>query len=339
MKKILSLVLAVLLMTFVLSGCGSGSKPNNSSDASQAKKPAKVTIGTQSLADPESIVKAKSWFEEALGTKVDIVNFDAGRDVNTAMASGSIDFGLLGSVPASLAIANGVNCKVIYIQSQLGEIESLVVRKSLGIRDAQGLAGKKIATTFSSTSHYSLLKYLEANKVKASDVDIIDMKASDIVAAFKRGDIDGAFTWEPQVTTIINSGGVTLTSAREVAKLGYPTLDVEIVSTKFADQYPDTVKAYVACMDRAVKLYRDDPKAAGDAMAKDLGLTSEECLQQVKSSTWLTTQEQLGPDYFGSDAFANKMLETAKFLYQQGDITTEPSAEVFNKAVTGQYLK
>ena len=300
--------------------------------------PAKVMIGTQTLADPEGIAKQEEWLSEAMGTEVDIVHFDAGRDVNTAMAAGSIDFGILGSVPAALAVASGVACKVIYIQSVLGEVESLAVRASLNVTDAAGLKGLTIATPFSSTSHYSLLKYLECKGVAPADVDIVDMKASETVAAFVRGDIDGAFIWDPQVTELVNNGAVILTSAKEVAALGYATMDVEIVSTKFAEAYPGLVAAYVRCMDRAVALYNADPAAAGEALSANIGLTAEECLKQVASSTWLSVKDQLSETWFGGAALTDNLYETAMFLYDQGNLAAEPSRDAFAAAVDAQYL-
>jgi taurine transport system substrate-binding protein len=253
------------------------------------------------------------------------------------MASGSIDFGQLGSVPASLGIANGVPCQIIYIQSVTGETSSLIVRGNLGIQDAQGLIGRKIAATFSSVSHYSLMKYLEVNHVNPTDVTIIDMRASDMLEAFVKGDIDGAFTWDPNVTNMKNNGGVMLTNSREMADRGYAVVDVDIVRTEFAERYPDAVGAYVSIMDRAVALYRSDPKAAAAAMARFTELTVEECLAQAEGSVFLTVEEQKSMRWAGSSALSNIMYNTALFLYEQGNIPQEPTIDLFQRAVTNRY--
>jgi len=227
---------------------------------------------------------------------------------------------------------------MIYVQSVLGEVESLIVKQSLGITDAQGLVGKKIATTFSSTSHYSLLKYLQANNVDPTTVDIIDMNASAIVAAFLRGDIDGAFTWEPNVSQMLAQGGVALTSAREVASLGSPTMDVEIVRSDFATKYPALVSKYIGIMEKAVQLYKTDPQSAGTALGQTLGLTSDQVLSQVAGSTWLSVADQQGSDWFGGSKLATAMFSTAQFLYDQKQITTAPTQDMFTAAVDGSFL-
>jgi len=333
MKKSLIIVLSAALLLTVLSGCAKKRESGKPADL-----PSKVTIGIQPSIIPNAIAVAEGWLTEALGVEVDIVNFDAGRDVIAAMAAGSIDIGQVGSPPAALAIMNGTQCQVFYIQCVTGETSSLIVRGNLGIQDAQGLIGRKIATTFSSICHYGLMKYLEVNKIKPSDVAIIDMRTDEILEAFLKGNIDGAFTWDPNVTNMKNNGGVMLTNSREIADRGYAVVDVDIVRTEFAEKYPDLVNAYVRTMDRAVALYRSDPKAAGAVMARFTGLTAEECLAQAEGSVWLTVNEQKSMRWAGSSALSNIMYSTAQFLYEQGNIPQEPSIEVFQKAVTNRYL-
>jgi len=331
MKKSLVILLSAVLVLSVLSAC-------TKKQGATGDVPKKVTIGNQIGICPNAIAIAEGWLTEALGTEVDIVYFDAGRDVIAAMASGSIDIGQVGSPPASLAVANGVPCQVFYIQTITGETSSLIVRNNLGIKDAQGLKGRRIATTFSSISHYGLMKYLEINNVNPKDVDIIDMRAGEILAAFLRGNIDGAFTWDPVVAQMKQNSGVMLTSSRELADRGYPIVDVDIVRTEFAVRYPHLVSAYIRAMDRAVALYRNDPKKAGDAMARHTGMTAGECLEQAAGSVWLTVEEQMSMRWAGASALGKTMYDTAMFLYEQGDLSQKPYIETFQNAVNGRYL-
>jgi taurine transport system substrate-binding protein len=333
MKKLFLIVAAAAVILTVLSGCAKKRESGKPADV-----PSKVIIGVQQGVIPNAIAIAEGWLTEALGTEVDIVYFDAGRDVIAAMASGSIDIGQVGAPPAALAATRGIPCQVFYVQGVIGEAVSLIVRGNLGIQDAQGLIGRKIAVTFSSTAHYDLMNYLKINNVNPSDVDIIDMNTSDILEAFLKGNIDGAYTWDPNLTQMKNNGGVMLTSSREMADYGYATMDMTIVRTEFAEKYPDVVSAYVRTMDRAVALYRSDPKAAAAAMARHTGLTAEECLEQATGIIMLTVYEQKSLRWAGSSALANIMYSTAQFLYEQGNIPDEPSIEVFQQAVTNRYL-
>jgi len=330
--KRIAAVIIVLAICVALYGCSSGT------GNTQSGQPDKVTIATQSLVAPEAIAKAMGWLSEELGVEIDLIYFDSGRDINLAISSGTVDFGIMGSVSASQAIANELPCKVIYIHNVLGDIEALVVRDDLGVTDVHGLKGLKIATTFSTTTHFSLLKYLEANNISPNDIDIIDMNSGEIAAAFIRGDIDGAFTWEPHLTLMMSEGAVIITTAQELADLGYATMDVEIVHSGFADNYPDIVKAYIRCMERAVRLLENDRDAAGDAIASNLGISREDALSQVDKTIWLTVDEQKGSQWFGSSSLANTLHSTAMFLFDQGAIVVEPTIELFQTGVDGQYF-
>ena len=85
----------------------------------------------------------------------------------------------------------------------------------------KGLVGKKVATPFVSTSHYSLLAALKLAGVDPSKVKLVDLQPPDILAAWTRGDIDAAYVWSPTLDQLKKDGTV-LTTSTEVSKAGYP---------------------------------------------------------------------------------------------------------------------
>ena len=168
--------------------------------STNAASPSTVRIGYQLIPNGDLVVKDKKWLEKALpGTKVQWVKFESGGDVNTAIVAGAIDIGLAGSSPVTKGLAPPLNIPYVvpWIFDVIGTNEALVVKKSQGVTSLAGLAGKTIATPFASTSHYSLLAALAGAGVAASKVKIVDLEPQDIVAAWARGDIDGAYVWTP----------------------------------------------------------------------------------------------------------------------------------------------
>jgi len=67
------------------------------------------------------------------------------------------------------------------------------VRNGSGINSPQDLIGKKVATPFASTSHYSLLGALQHWKIKTNQIRLLNLKPPESNAAWRRGDIDAAF--------------------------------------------------------------------------------------------------------------------------------------------------
>src|SRR4029078_1349109 len=113
--------------------------------------------------------------------------------------------------------------------------------------------GKKVATPFASTTHYSLLAALADAGVAAATVTIIDLEPPDIQAAWTRGDIDAAYVWTP-VLAEIQKTGTTLITSRQLAGKGKVTGDLAVATTKFSTTYPKALQIWLQQQDRAVKL-------------------------------------------------------------------------------------
>lgn len=324
MKKKLMLGLTLIMTCLFFASCGDDDF--------------KVYIGTQNLASPQTIARAENWFEHEIDCDVEIVQFEDGVEISKAMKSGQVDFGMIGSVPVSKFISQGMDCKVICIQSVIGDIETLVVRDDSGISKAEDLKGKTIATLYSSTAHYSLMKYLEINGINSKDVNIKHMMVADIEPAFRHGDIDGAFIWEPTLSKIMEDSGKKLVSAKDMAEAGYATFDLEIARADFVKEHPDIVKQYVRCIDKAVNLYNSDPEKAGKLMSEVLKIDAEDALKSVQSTQWLTPKEQSESEWFGERKLTDILYDSAQFLLEQGDIETLPDKQVFDDAVDSSFV-
>ena len=104
-KAVALLCTAALL----LAGCG-GKAAQNGVDG----LPQVVNIGTQQIPNDEALAAAKGYFEQEMGVKVNIVEFQAG-DIRNAMISKDIDFAMLGSSSATLGVANGMVTAGVYL--------------------------------------------------------------------------------------------------------------------------------------------------------------------------------------------------------------------------------
>jgi len=190
-----------------------------------------VTIAYQTSAEPAKVAQADNTFEKASGAKVDWRKFDSGASIVRALASGDVQIGNLGSSPLAVAASQQVPIEVFLLASQLGNSEALVVKKN--ITKPEDLIGKRIAVPFISTTHYSLLAALKHWGIKPGQVEIINLQPPAIIAAWQRGDIDGAYVWSPAVNELQKDGSV-LTDSAQVGQWGSPTLDVWVVRKDFA---------------------------------------------------------------------------------------------------------
>ncbi|MFJ7622433.1 glycine betaine ABC transporter substrate-binding protein [Rhodococcus erythropolis] len=276
-------------------------------------------IGYQDIPNGDLIVKDQGLLEACM-PNADITwsKFSSGQDVVQAFGSGSLDLGTLGSSPATMALSSPLNIpmQVIWIQDVIGKAESLVVRDP-SITTLEGLRGKKIATPFGSTSHYSLLAALGAANMSA-DVTLMSLKPDAMLGAWQGGQIDAAWVWDPTLSKLTTDGRVIL-SSEDVAKQGAPTFDLSGATTAFTTSNPEFMEMWTKLQDFAVGRINADPTAAAVSMSAQLGIAPDVITPQLVGYTYLSAAEQAGPDYLGG-AFAQSLAGTAEFLLQQGNI-------------------
>ena len=123
MKKILSIILTLTATAALLSGCG-------------GSKQAKAIVGSQDIIEGSIVSKAGGYFKQEMGPETEVKMFDAGRDINAALMSGSIDFGNFGVVPTTVGLSSGNDFKVIWIACLIRQSECLIVREGKRYRDS-----------------------------------------------------------------------------------------------------------------------------------------------------------------------------------------------------------
>jgi len=339
-----SLLLALLALVAVALVAGSLAACGDDEGDGTGSAPEKLRIGYQLVPNGDLIVKDQAWLEKELpDTEIEWIKFDSGADVNTAMIAGSIDIGLCGSSPVAAGLSDPLNIayKVPWIYDVIGTAESLIATNDSGVTDVAGLVGKTVGTPFGSTAHYSLLAALDIAGVDATKVKTVDLQPPDILAAWERGDIDAAYVWNPTLAELRSSGTVLATS-EELAGQGRLTADLAVVTTAFADAWPDAMQTWLDMQHNAVTLYKEDPQAAGDAVGRQLNITAEEALAQMKELILLDATEQAGADYLGTPdapgALAENLLSAAEFLKSQGSVEGVKTLEDYQAGLANSFV-
>lgn len=174
----------------------------------------------------------------------ELVQFNNGGDLMTAMASGEVDVGYVGIAPVLSSVEKGVPVKVI--SSAQTDGSGIVVTKDSGITSAQDLKGKSIATPGEASIQYVLLTYyLKANGLSTDDLNISAMKVPSMNDALKTKQIDGIVTFQPYVSIAANnSDNVVLEDSADILP-NHPCC-VVVASDDFIKNHEDTVKDIIA---------------------------------------------------------------------------------------------
>lgn len=183
-----------------------------------------------------------------------------------------------------------------------------------------------------------MLNALKLANVDTADVNLLDMEADDIYAAWQRGDIDGAYIWYPVLDKLIQDNGTVITGSDKLAEQGIITGDLIVVRNAFAEENPELVTKFLQAVLKANDVYFNDKDTAYADIADVLGISVEDAESQAGQFTWLTAEEQLSDEYLGS-GMAQTLKDTADFLVEQKSITSAPDLDAFKDAINTSYLE
>jgi taurine transport system substrate-binding protein len=195
--------------------------------------------------------------EKEPGYEVKWRRFDSGAKVMTALASGSVDIASAGSSPIAAGVSRGIEIELVWILENIANAEALVVKESSGIIAPSDLKGKRIAVPFVSTTHFHALFALEQFGLSDKEVKLLNMQPNSIAAAWQRGDIDGAFIWDPVLGRIKQDGHVLITS-KTLSSWGKPTFDGLVVEKSFGKENPEFMAKIIKIAADLDAEYRDN---------------------------------------------------------------------------------
>ena len=344
-KKITAIVAALAAVgigAFIISQNGNANTAKTapakagSASASTANQ-SKIVVAYQTGVDPTKVAQSNGDYEAATGANIEWRKFDSGAEVIAAVTSGDVPVGNIGSSPLAAAASQNVPIEVFYISGVIGQSEALVVNQK--IAKPEDLIGKKVAVPFVSTTHYSLLSALKHWNIDAKKVDIVNLRPPEITAAWKRGDIDAAYVWEPALSQAKQTGKV-LVSSEEVGKWGAPTYDLWIVRKDFAEKHPEFLTQFAQVTGKQVDAYNQDPKAYAanpdnvSKIAKLTGSKPEDVALLLSGNVYPNLAEQariLG------GSFADDVKKTAAFLKEQGKV--DAVKDSYQDNVTAKFVQ
>lgn len=320
-------------LAMILSGCvESGRTAGGDDKAACPWEPDKsvrtnARIAWQKIPNGDLVVKDKRLLESCMpNADISWKNFASGGDVVQAFGSDSVDIGLMGSSPTTIALSAPLNLQVatVWIHDVIGAAESLVAREE-SVRTIDDLAGKTVGVPFSSTAHYSLLQAIADAGVE--DVKLVNIAPDKMPAAWQGDQIDAAWVWDPVLGKLDADGHIVMTS-EDTAKAGKPTFDLGAARTDFVKKNPEFMKQWAMAQSYAVKQIKDDPEESAVSISIGTGVDPKTVKKQLPGYTYLDASEQASSQYLGGQ-LGKDLHATAKFLLAQGAIKSVSSPDVY----------
>ena len=225
--------------------------------------------------DPVYIALEKGFFDD-YGIEVELVDVVAGGATAVQMIEGGdAEAGLLSYMALINAVNEGMSVTGIAdIQSSFNDapLEEFFVRKDSGINSIKDLQGKKIAINLVKSSfHYTWLMALEEAGMSENDVEWVVLPFEQQALALEKGQVDAIGLMSPYILNAKeNENFKKLYDATDV--FGERQFCDIIVNTKFAEENPETTKAFVSGITDAMKFAEENQEDAKEIVGKYTGV-------------------------------------------------------------------
>lgn len=243
------------------------------------------------------VAKQKGWFKDA-GVDVEMIWFDYLPSLD-AFSAGKVDGVACVATDALVIGANGAKSKIIALLDY-SDGSDMIIGKP-GIESIKDLKGQRVGVEVTLVDHLLLLKALEMNGMKQSDVELVNTPTNETPQTLASGKVAAIGTWYPVSGQALKSvaGSKPLFTSAEAKGLIYDVLTVSPTSlAKRKSDWEKVVQVYYKCVD-----YLLDEKTKEEAvkiMAAKVGADAAEYSKAVPGTHFLTLIE-------------------AKKAYQKGD--------------------
>jgi len=270
------------------------------------------------------ILKERGTLETVLkqqGVNVKWVEFPAGPQLLEGLNVGSVSFGEAGEAPPIFAQAANSNLVYVANQPEAPKAEALIVQKDSNIQSVQDLKGKRIALNKGSNVHYLLLKVLEANNLKLSDIEVVYLPPSDARAAFERGAVDAWVIWDPFFAAAEHQIGARVIATGENIVSNH---QFYLADRKFAEANPQIIDAVVNELNLTTEWVSSHQDEAAKLLEKPTGLAFDvlkTSISRMGFGVKPLTPEVAQKQQQVADAFYGQQLIPAKLNIQSAILT------------------
>ena len=300
-----------------LTGCG----------ASASGSPAlKIGYFQGAVAGPEAVVAASPDLASHVDSTIQLRPIDSGVAGMAQLRAGAFPVvSGVGNPPLVGAFATGTDVEAVFVES--------IDESGLVVNDAikAGTDLKKVGVLVGSTLDFQLRGWLTTQKLTGRvQIASFASEAAE-AAAWKSRKIDSVYISQAYLPELKKHGGRVLTTATDVARLGYAAVNMLAVQKTYARQHPAVVQQLVCQVAKAQTLVKGAQAAKYVTPAtRFLGVKPADAIAATRGYPYVPAAEETswlkGPDgTSASGRLAKNFRLTGEFLVTQGRAKSVPS--------------
>lgn len=246
MKKIFSVILAMMVSMIALAGCGG----SQSADSKKELQELSVAMMPDVDSVPLMIAQEKGYFAEE-GVKVNLQQFKSAMDRDSAMQSGNLDGGISDMLAVAFAKSGGFDMKVT---SFTDGSYKLIAGKDENVSKVQDLQGKDVAVSKNTIIEYVTDQITATqNMAEGSLNKVVIPQIPTRLEMLQNGKLAAATLPEPMGSIAISNGCHYVTGSDELGiNPGVFMFTAKSVESKKAE-----LQAFYRAYNKAVKYLND----------------------------------------------------------------------------------
>jgi len=296
------------------------------------------------VSSPGAIIGSEPSLQSLIPAHIKFLQINSGVAALAAMRAGSFDaVEGVGNPPVVSALAARTPLVVVFAESYDGA--GLYVNTKV-IHQTGDLDGQRIGDLVGSSEDYELKGYLRQNGL-IEKVKVVPF-ASDSAAAsaYLTGNLNAVYVdFGAGVPLMDQPQTKILTDAAKIAEMGYPSLNVLVLSRRLVrDDKPLVQKVVCAVSQASDDMVGPDRTKYFSTSAPMLGVPPDVAIKGSESWPELTLKQQLewfgepGTDIAQSKIVTEAYVKSAKFLIDSGAVISVPSTAEISAAIDPEFV-
>lgn len=298
-----------LALAVLLAGCG-------------REPPAALRIGTNVWIGSEPLYLGRSLGYLSSET-VRLIEYPSASEVLRAYRNHALDGMVISLDEVLMLAADDLRPRIVSVVD-ISHGADVVIGRS-GMRSMKDLHGKRVAVESGALGAYVLSRALTLNDMLPSDVRIVHLESNEHPAAFERGSVDAAVTFDPFRSRMLRAGAVTLFDSTQIPG---EIVDLLVVRDSTLQDNPGALRALLSGWFKAIEYLEREPADAAKRMSIRQQTSGEEFLQTLRGLRFPSRERNLkmitghAPELGRSGRRLMQLMLEAKLLDRPVEVDT-----------------
>lgn len=212
---------------------------------------------------------------QSRGLNVEVSGTSAGKFAMDALNAGGVDYAVVVEMNVAQTLFQHDDIAILCEIAEPTRAIKVLGRRDRGIEGPEDIRGKKIGVLFGVNIHLFITRYLEDLGVSSDEVELVNLRPPDAVAAFRKGDVDVVITWQPHVHKLQDELGENVIVLTENASKYWTYKMILVTKRSYLERHRSEASEIVSALVQADEFIRDNRDEAIGILSKHINLNSD----------------------------------------------------------------